>query len=221
MNALVTNGSSLLGASLIRALRWEGHGVTAVVSSLNSTDWLAADPGVVRIPESDFTSGRYVAVLKKDDVVFDTSPDSVAMAREGTFARFTTGAIAGPGDGEQSPLGKWIEEFLQTGRVRRAFGGARVTDARDVALAMISAAEYRVAGDFAISGPYVEYEQILGQLEWVTGRSARSGGVLELAAGPSEIRGEVFGFPMRPLRETVADIVSWHTSDRHASCLVA
>jgi hypothetical protein len=49
-------------------------------------------------------------------------------------------------------------------------------DARDVALTMMTAAEVRARGEFALAGQWVEYSDILLMLEDLTGRKARRRG---------------------------------------------
>lgn len=218
MNALVTQADGLLGASLIRALRWEGHSVTAVVSSLHSTEWLAGDSGVRRLVASELSGSD---PLGDEDVVFDTAPGSLVAVSDGGFARFTAGPLIAPGEQQESDAGRWVSEYLETGRAQRAFGGARMTDARDLALAMLTAAESRISGHFCVAGPLIQYEEMLAQLELMTGREAKPMGAIRLMPGQTDLFGEAFAMPLRPVRETLSDIVSWYRTQTRRSVMVA
>jgi len=68
MNAIVNNATGLLGACLVRALRWEGHRVTAVVREMSASEWMSDDPGVHRVLQA----GGGLPELSSADVLFET-----------------------------------------------------------------------------------------------------------------------------------------------------
>lgn len=218
MNALVTGAAGLLGTNLVRALRWDGHLVVARVSREDRDRPGFDDPGVRLLD-------RWSDELSRVDVIFHAGEPRVSVvdpARD-SVATFSTGAMLGPGDTAGSPLGRWILEFLYTGAAGPAAGGLCLADARDIAAAMITAAESGASGDFTVAGPYVEYAEILEILEELTGRKARPNGRIELApCRPASSRRAVaeLGVTFRPVDETLRDLVLWHQS-RGAAGLVA
>jgi nucleoside-diphosphate-sugar epimerase len=163
MKAFVTDGSSLLAASLTGALQWEGH--TLAPSALEA------------------------------DVVFDTS-HGVVYRRDRALARFVFGELLGPGDVEGTAVGDWIRSYVRTGQLPDDPGGACLTDARDVALAMITAAERGVSGEFEVVGPFVTFEELRDML-----------------TGSAQARTSValpeLGLTFRPAEETVLDVIKW------------
>ncbi|MBC8164498.1 MAG: hypothetical protein H7Y20_01355 [Bryobacteraceae bacterium] len=215
MKALVTNATGLLGANLIRALRWEGHKVVALVPSLTAATWFSSDSGVtpVAVQASD--------CISDGEVVFETTPGNATVLSESGFARFTTGELLAPGGPADSSLGVWIDQFLKTGQVSRHFGGTRITDARDLALTMIASAERRLSGHFSVAGPRVAYEDILVQLEAMSGVKAKAGGSVELAPLAPELFGEPLNIGLRPIRETLLDLLQWHSTRHETSTMVA
>ncbi len=178
---------------------------------------MGGDSGVRRVP----APGGGLPELDAADVLFETTDGSLAVVSESGFARFSAGALLAPGDPGGAPLAEWLAGYFGNGRVTRAFGGARITDARDLALAMVSAAEQRLSGHFAVLGPWMEYQQILAHFESTTGRESRGGGAVVLHPGAATFFGESFPMTLRPLAETLHDVRVWHESRPRAGVMVA
>jgi nucleoside-diphosphate-sugar epimerase len=225
MKAFVTGAGGLLGLNLVRALRWEGHTVSALVPS----DWhnaeLAADAGVELVHGSADRPGRWLTALDSADVLFHAAPPApgvsvlVGEADEWPVCTFTTGAMLGPGDVTASAVGRWVCEFLRTGNVGPALGGTTIVDARDIALAMMTAADVRATGEFTVAGHYVEYSELLGILEDLTGRKSRPQGRVIVRAGvPAGSARAIneLGLVFRPIEETLRDMVAWYLPRRSA-----
>lgn len=225
MNAFVTGAAGLLGINLVRALRWEGHPVRALVPP----DWhgseLASDTGVELVHASQERPNGWLSSLDDTDVLFHAAPPApgVSVLQADTddwpVSSFSTGAMLGPGDVTASSVGRWVCEFLRTGNVGPAFGGACVVDARDVALAMMTAAEIRAQGEFSVAGHYVEFTELLAILEDLTGHKSRPHGrVLVRAGAPAGSARAVneLGIAFRPIEETLRDVVSWYLPRRTA-----
>jgi hypothetical protein len=169
MTAYVTNATSLLGASLTGALRWEGHSLTISMAEA--------------------------------DVVFDTSY-GIVYRKDRPLARFIYGEMLGPGDVEGTCFGDWLQGYIRSGNMQECGGGACVTDARDVALAMITAAERGISGEFEIGGPFVTFEELKDMLRGLS--QARTGVALP-----------ELGLTFRPVEETIQDVVAWQRSQSH------
>jgi nucleoside-diphosphate-sugar epimerase len=195
MKAVVTSAASFLGRSLVRALRWEGHSVTAVVPSIAEAMATFDDPGI-----------RFVtAVACPAGIVFDTA--SLAVRR----ARFNVADIIGPDEGAGSPLGRWIDDIVRRGAAGPATGGTCMVDARDVALAMIAAAERDASGEFTVAGHYARYDHVLASLEEYAAVRTRPIGRVELYPGRHLRSTRVFselGVEFRPLEETLRDVAA-------------
>lgn len=129
------------------------------------------------------------------DVVFDTTHGTV-YPRDRALARFVFGELLGPGDVQETAIGAWLTEFLRSGQFPNGQGGACVTDARDVALAMITVAERGVSGEFEVTGPFVSFAELIDML-----------------AGASQARTSValpeLGLTFRPVEETILDVLAW------------
>ena len=166
MNAYVTNPSSLLGESLIGALRWEGH--------------------------------RIASSMPEADVVFDTT-HGVIYRKDRALARFIFGEMLGPGAFEGSSVGDWLNAYARRGHAAHQPGGACITDARDVALAMIVAAERGLSGEFDVVGPFVTFDELV---DMIAGMAPSRTGV----ALPE------LGLSFRPVEETILDTLAWKRS---------
>jgi dihydroflavonol-4-reductase len=219
MNAFVTGGTGLLGANLIRALRWEGHRVTALVPE--GAD-VSTDSAVQVVHGSPDRPSRWLTALDRADVLFHAAPPSPGVSvltgeDDWPVSSFTTGAMLGPGDVAGSAVGRWIAEFLRTGNIGPAFGGGCLVDARDVAQAMMTAAEIRARDEFVLAGHYVEYAELLQILEDLTGRKARPHGRVILRAGwPAGSARAVneLGIVFRPVEESLRDVVASYVPHR-------
>src|SRR4051812_43024638 len=88
------------------------------------------------------------------DVVFDTL-HGVIYRKDRPLARFLLGELLGPGDVSGTIIGNWLIGYVQNQHLSEGQGGACVTDARDVAVAMIAAAERGVSGEFDSVGPFL------------------------------------------------------------------
>jgi nucleoside-diphosphate-sugar epimerase len=131
------------------------------------------------------------------EVIFDTANGFVYRAGR-PLAQFVFGEMLGPGeDIGGSVIGYSILSFLRGGQLPRGDVGACVTDARDVALAMITAAERGVTGEFEVVGPFITLEDLAGMLAG-TSQSRTSVAIPELEIA------------FRPVEETVNDVVKWH-----------
>ena len=139
------------------------------------------------------------------DTVFDTS-HGIVYRRDRPLARFVYGELLGPGDVHGTVIGDWLQTYVRTGHMPEAPGGACVTDARDVALAMITAAERGLSGEFEVVGPFVTFEELAEMLRG--GAQARTGVALP------ELR-----LSFRPVEETIADVLAWQRSDSNALVL--
>ena len=104
--------------------------------------------------------------------------------------------MLGPGDVEGSVIGESLARYVQGGHLPHGEGGACITDARDVALAMITAAERGVSGEFEVLGPYVTFEDLADILAG-RAQSRTSVAIPELA------------ITFRPVEETIGDVVAW------------
>ena len=139
------------------------------------------------------------------EVVFDTAT-GIAYRRDRPLARFIFGEILGPGDVEGSVIGESLVNFIRGGHLPEGEGGACITDARDVALAMITAAERGISGEFEVVGPFITFEDLADVLAG-TAQARTSAAIPEL------------GITFRPVEETINDVVAWQRSG--ASSLVA
>ena len=138
---------------------------------------------------------------------------------EWPVSSFTTGAMLGPGDVTASSAGRWVCEFLRTGNVGPAFGGTCVVDVRDVAIAMMTAADIRAKGEFTVAGHYVEFRELLAVLEDLTGvRSRPQGRVMVRESAPAGSTRAIneLGVVFRPVEETLRDLVAWYLPRRTA-----
>ncbi len=170
MTAYVTHSASLLGTSLIGALRWEGHSI--VKSAVEA------------------------------DIVFDTA-HGIVYRRDRPLARFVFGELLGPGDVTGTTIGDWLMAYVASGHMPEGAGGSCVTDARDVALAMITAADRGLSGEFEVVGPYVTFEELAEML--LGGAQARTGVALP------ELK-----IAFRPVEETIFDVLAWQRSEMNA-----
>ena len=226
MNAFVTGAAGLLGGNLVRALRWEGHKVAALVPLGNSANpMLAGDSGVHLVHGSEDRPSHWLSALDSADVLFHAAPPtpgvSVLTGNEDDWpvSSFTTGAMLGPGDIGGSAVGRWVLEFLRTGNIGPAFGGACIVDARDVALAMMAAAEIRARGEFVLAGHYVEFTDLAAMLEDLTGRKARPNGRVVVRQGwpAGSVRAiNELGASFRSIEESLRDVVAWYLPRRSA-----
>jgi hypothetical protein len=134
------------------------------------------------------------------EVVFDTS-SGILYRRDRPLARFVFGEMLGPGDVEGSLIGEGLVRYAQGGYLPEGEGGACITDARDVALAMITAAERGISGEFAVVGPFITFEDLA-----------------DILAGTSQARTSVaipeLGITFRPVEETISDVIAWQRRDR-------
>jgi dihydroflavonol-4-reductase len=136
------------------------------------------------------------------DIVFDTA-HGIVYRRDRPLASFMYGELLGPGDVQGTVIGDWLQNYVRTGRIPEGPGGACITDARDVALAMITAAERGLSGEFEIVGPFVTFEELAEMLRG--GVQARTGVALP------ELK-----LSFRPVEETIADVLAWQRSDSNA-----
>lgn len=220
MNAFVTGATGLLGVNLIRALRWEGHRVTALVPEGAEAP---SDPAVQVVHGSTERPSRWLSALDRADVLFHAAPPAPGVSvltddeDDWPVSSFTTGAMLGPGDITGSAVGRWICEFLRTGNIGPAFGGVCVADARDVAQAMMTASEIRARDEFILAGHYVEYTELLHMLEDLTGRKARPHGrVIARAGWPAGSARAVneLGVVFRPVEESLRDVIASYLPHR-------
>jgi nucleoside-diphosphate-sugar epimerase len=145
------------------------------------------------------------------------------MVKGQPTARFLYSAVLGPGDISGSPLGDWILSLLRTGEAGEARGGTCLVDVRDVAAAMVRAAEIEATGEFVVAGLYVEYAEIRSALESLTGRLGEPAERTDLPSvrPMSSTRALTeLGVAFRPLPETLQDVLDWYRSQR-AQVMVA
>jgi dihydroflavonol-4-reductase len=133
--------------------------------------------------------------MEEADVVFDTT-HGVIYRRDRALARFVFGELIGPGDVAGTTVGDWLLTYVKEGSASSRAGGACITDARDVALAMIAAAERGVSGEIDVVGPFYTFDELA---ETVRG------------TGPSrtQIALPELGITFRPVEETIADVISY------------
>jgi hypothetical protein len=129
------------------------------------------------------------------DVVFDTER-GVIYRRDRPLARFVFAEILGPGDVQGTTIGDGIIQYVRSGYMPSAEAGACVTDARDIALAMLASAERGISGEFEVVGPYITFED-----------------VRDMLSGAAQARTSValpeLGITFRPVEETIADVIAW------------
>lgn len=197
MKAVVVDAPSLLGSSLVRLLRWEGHTVAAVVNSPAEGFAQFQDDGI-----------HYVTAVPQDaTLVFDAANLRVRDAR------FNVAEMIGPGPSHSSPLARWIDSFLRNGSIGETTGGTCIVDVRDVALAMLAAAEAGASGEFTLAGHYARYDYVLACLQAYTGIAPRTHNRVELYPGRHLRSTRVFEelcVDFRPLDETLRDIAAWN-----------
>lgn len=223
MKAFITGATGLLGANLIHHLRWEGHSVSALAAP--GSDINGFDSGVHIVRGSMERPSSWLPVLEQSDVLFHAAPPTPGVSvveadgEDWPVASFTTGAMLGPGDLSGSAVGLWIDEFLRTGNIGPAIGGTCIVDARDVALAMITAAEIRARGEFVVAGHWVEFIELAAMLEQLTGRRSRPDGrtVVRpgLPAGSTRAINDL-AVTFRPVEETLRDTIAFRMPHRFA-----
>jgi hypothetical protein len=139
------------------------------------------------------------------DVVFDTT-HGVIYRKDRALARFIFGEMLGPGASEGTTIGDWLNAYARRGHASHQPGGACITDARDVALAMMAAAERGLSGEFDVVGPFVTFDE-----------------VADMIAGMAPSRMSValpeLGLSFRPVEETILDALAWKRS--RAKAMVA
>ena len=80
------------------------------------------------------------------------------------------GWMWGPGDAAPTSSGQLLLDFLKQKLPGVIDGGTSIVDARDVASAMVTAAGKGRSGErYIVSGPFLDFQQILTVLEKVTG----------------------------------------------------
>jgi len=132
------------------------------------------------------------------DIVFDTT-HGIVYRRDRPLARFVYGELLGPGDVTGTTIGDWLMSYTVSGHMPERSGGACVTDARDVALAMMTAAERGLSGEFEVVGPHLTFEELAEML--LGGAQAKTGVALP------ELK-----IAFRPVEETIADVMAWQRS---------
>ena len=133
--------------------------------------------------------------VEEADVVFD-SDHGVVYRKDRALARFVFSELLGPGDVTGTGVGDWLAAYVDSGFSTYPPGGACITDARDVALAMIAAAERGLSGEFTAIGPFVTFEELA-----------------EMLAGDTPSRTSValpeLGLTFRPVEETIRDAFAY------------
>ena len=133
-----------------------------------------------------------MASIGEADVVFDTT-HGVVYRRDRALARFVFGELLGPGDVTGTTVGDWLSRYVNESRPPSRAGGACITDARDVALAMMVAAERGISGEFDVVGPFYTYEELV-----------------DVLAGVGPLRTQIalpeLGITFRPVEETISDV---------------
>lgn len=177
-----------------------------------------------------FTSSSGIVGVKKDGSPGDeTTPPHPSVKGNGYFESKTraeneiksfvceTGAdvvtvlpgwMFGPGDAAPTGSGQFVLDFLAGKLPIVLDGGTSVTDARDVASAMLSAAEHGRAGErYIVGGDFHTIAGISNTLEEVSGIPAPKRRVpyplLMVAAGASELFGHATGRPVLISRSAV------------------
>jgi nucleoside-diphosphate-sugar epimerase len=104
--------------------------------------------------------------------------------------------LLGPGDVVGTSVGDWLLRYIEEGRAPARAGGAFITDARDVALGMLAAAERGVSGEFDVLGPFYTFGELVDVL---------------LGTGPARTNLALpeFGINFRPVEETIKDAIAW------------
>ena len=143
-----------------------------------------------------------VTSISAADVVFDTG-GGVVYRKDRGLARFVFGELIGPtGEIDETEAGAWLAAYLRNERVPRGDRGIHITDARDVAVAMIYAAERGLSGEFEVVGPFVTFDELADMLTGCP--QSRTGIALP----------EV-GVTFRPVEETIWDVVRNQESLAH------
>jgi hypothetical protein len=169
------------------------------------------DPGVQYVAGDISAAGTWIHELDGIDVVFHTARNRPVVSRMPSCDAtsepvpptiISPGEMLGPGDITESALGKWILEYLRTGIAGPSLGPLRIVDARDVALAMLAAAGSDSGGELSMPGHSVEFFEFIELLE-AAGTDAPN----RLPLRHSEEDG---GLGLRPLEETLHDVVMWY-----------
>jgi hypothetical protein len=134
-----------------------------------------------------------VSSISEADVVFDTTY-GVVYRQDRALVRFVFGELLGPGDVAGTCVGDWLIRYLENGRAPSTEGGACITDGRDVALAMIAAAERGVGGEFETIGPYYSFEELSDLIEG-------------LCPSRANLAMPELGISFRPAENTIADVI--------------
>jgi dihydroflavonol-4-reductase len=103
--------------------------------------------------------------------------------------------LLGPGDVAGTNVGDWLIQYVENGAPPAMSGGACITDARDIALAMIAAAERGVAGEFETIGPYYSFEELRDVIEG-------------LSPSRTNLALPELGIAFRPAENTIADVIA-------------
>jgi nucleoside-diphosphate-sugar epimerase len=104
MKAFVTGAAGLLGTNLIRALRWEGHRVSALISASADSSFTVADSGVRIVRGSAEEPSEWLKEVGAAEVLFYAAPPGPGVAvisggeEEWPVCALTTAPMIGPGD---------------------------------------------------------------------------------------------------------------------------
>jgi nucleoside-diphosphate-sugar epimerase len=127
----------------------------------------------------------------------------VVYRKDRALARFIFGELLGPGSSDGGIATDWLNSFVRRGYTIQQTGGASITDARDVALAMIAAAERGLSGEFDVTGPFVSFDEL-------------SDVIAGIAPSRTSVALPELGVSFRPVEETVLDAVAWQRSRAQA-----
>lgn len=135
--------------------------------------------GVLETREGPADEASPVAAFARENLYFQSKVQAEELVRE--FLKTSRmdvvlalpGWMMGPGDAAPTAAGQIILDFARGRMPGLLDGGAAATDARDVALAMILAAERGRRGErYVFSGPYASLGAIARHLESLTGTPA-------------------------------------------------
>jgi dihydroflavonol-4-reductase len=151
----------------------ERHGVRRVVHvSTVGVIGMTPDggPGDESTPP---TSGQMRNLYFRSKHLADWMIDTFERASRLEVVTVHPGWMFGPGDAAPTSAGALVLQFLRRELPGVPDGGMNVADARDVAAAMLTAAERAPAGaHYVVGGPFVTTAQIFAALERVSGVAA-------------------------------------------------
>jgi dihydroflavonol-4-reductase len=173
------------------------HGVSRVVYvSSNGVIGPSADGGLsdeADLLDPDATENRYF----RSKILAELAIDEFLETHDLSVVRILPGWMFGPWDAAPTAAGQLVIDMAQGSMPGVFDGGEHITDARDVARAMLVAAEQGVApGRYLVAGPYTTLSELAAFIESATGTPAPRRlpyPLVALAARAGDIYGRLTG----------------------------